>query len=52
MTFLLQHAVFITTRCYLTSDLEALHTKINGVFIIFTHLTGADLAEIFGFYKL
>lgn len=52
MTFLLQHAILIITRCHLTSDLEALHTKINSVFIIFTHSTGADLAEIFGLYKL
>lgn len=35
----------------MTSDKEALHIKIVH-FIIFTQMIGAELAEIFGFYKL
>lgn len=36
----------------LTYDLEALQKKIYYLFIIFTHMIGAELSEIFGFYKL
>lgn len=47
MMFLVQHADVWP----LNYDLKALHTKMVCI-IIFIHMTGAELVEIFGLYEL